>query len=82
MILIAPIKTEKAVGKMEFDNTIVFEVDMKATKQQIKSEVEKRFAVKVAKINTYLTAKGKKHALVKLAAGSKADEVAMKLKVA
>lgn len=82
MILIAPIKTEKAVGKMEFDNTIVFEVSIKATKKEIAGEFEKKFNVKVARINTYLTAKGKKHALIKLAKGFKADEVAMRLKIA
>lgn len=82
MILIAPIKTEKVVGKMEFDNTLVFEVDIKASKKDIKEEVEKRFSVKVVNVNTHITPKGKKHALIKLAEGFKADDVAMKLKIA
>ncbi len=82
MILIAPIKTEKAVGKMEFDNTMVFEVAMHATKKDIKSEFEKRFNVRVSEVNTYITSKGKKHALIKLEKEFKADEVALRLKIA
>ncbi|MBN1170332.1 50S ribosomal protein L23 [Candidatus Micrarchaeota archaeon] len=80
MILIAPIKTEKAIGKIEYDNAITFKVDRKANKADIKSEVEKLFSVKVLSVNTYHTAKGK-HALVRLTKEFKADDVATKLKM-
>jgi ribosomal protein L23 len=43
--------------------------------------VEKLFSVKVLSVNTFLTARGKKHALVKLHKDSKADDVAIKLKM-
>ncbi len=82
MILLAPIKTEKAIGKIEFENTLTFEVSMDANKAAVKSEVEKLFAVKVAHVKTFITAKGVKRALVKLAAGSKAEDVTTKLKMA
>ena len=83
MILGAPIKTEKAVGKIEFDNTVMFEIaDIRATKKQIKEEVEKRFGVKVATVNTFITPKGKKHAAVRLAQGFKAETITTKLKIA
>lgn len=82
MILIAPIKTEKAIGKIEFDNTITFEVGMDSTKSSVKGEVEKLFGVKVADVKTYITPKGTKRALVKLAAGSKAEDITTKLKMA
>ena len=81
MILIAPIKTEKAIGKIEFANTLTFEVDLSATKNSVKKEVEKLFSVKVSSVKTYITAKGAKRALVALAAGSKAEDVTTKLKM-
>lgn len=81
MILIAPVKTEKAIGKIEFDNTLTFEVDTKATKESVKKETEKLFAVKVAGVKTYITPKGKKRALIKLAKGFKAEDITTKLKM-
>lgn len=82
MILIAPIKTEKAIGKIEFDNTITFEVDQKATKDSVKKEVERLFGVKVGSVRTYIAPTGKKRALVKLAKGFKAEDITTKLKMA
>ncbi len=81
MILIAPIKTEKAIGKIEYENTLTFEVDLKATKKEIQAEAEKLFSVKVAGVRTSVTPDGKKHALIRLAEGFKADDVAAKLKM-
>ena len=80
MILLAPIKTEKAIGKIEYENALTFKVDRKARKTDIKNEVEKLFKVKVESVNTYHTAKGK-HALVRLAKEFKADDIAIKLKM-
>ncbi len=82
MILLAPIKTEKAISKIEFDNTMTFQVAMDATKDTVKQEVERLFGVKVASVRTYLTATGKKRALVKVAKGFKAEEITTKLKMA
>ena len=81
MMLVAPIKTEKAIGKIEYENTLTFEVGLRATKKGVKDEVEKLFAVKVASVQTLITSGGKKHALVKLEKGFKADDVAAKLKM-
>lgn len=82
MMLISPIKTEKAIGKIEFSNTLTFEVAMNSTKNDIKKEVEKLFAVKVASVKTLLTSAGKKRALVKLGKGFKAEDITAKLKMA
>lgn len=82
MILLAPIKTEKAIGKIEFDNTMTFQVSLDSTKETIKKEVEKLFAVKVSSVRTYLTPHGKKRAFVTLAKGFKAEEITTKLKMA
>ncbi len=80
MIIIAPIKTEKAIGKIEFENSLTFEVGRSATKKEIQDEVEKLFNVKVETVNTHHTKNGK-HALVKLKKEFKADDVAIKLKM-
>lgn len=81
MLIIAPIRTEKAVAKMEFGNTITFKVAEGATKSAIKQEVEKIFGVKVAAVRTHNLSKGGKRAVVRLAKGSKSDDVAAKLKL-
>ena len=82
MILIAPIKTEKAIAKIEFENTVTFEVAMEATKSTVKKEVEQLFGVKVAKVHMYITPTGKKRAFVTLSKQSKAEEITTKLKMA
>jgi len=81
MILIAPIKTEKSIAKIEIENSLRFIVENNATKKQIKDEVEKTFNVKVVSVNTVITPKGGKHAVVRLAKEFKADDVAAKLKM-
>ncbi|VVC02991.1 50S ribosomal protein L23 [Candidatus Bilamarchaeum dharawalense] len=81
MILLAPVKTEKAIGKIEYENTLTFVVAIGATKDAIKNEVEKLFAVKVASVRTFITPGGKKQAFVRLAKGFKADDLATKLKM-
>ncbi len=81
MFIVAPIRTEKAVAKMEFDNTMTFEVVEKATKKDVKVEVESMFGVKVDSVRMKNTPKGKKHAVVTLAKGSKTDDIAAKLKL-
>jgi len=81
MILISPIKTEKAIGKIEYENTLSFVVEKTATKNAIKAEVEKLFAVKVLSVRTAMSPIGKKHAFVRLTKEFKADDVATKLKM-
>ena len=81
MLVRYPLATEKAINSITMNNTLVFEVDMKATKKQIKDEIESRFGVKVEKVNVVITTKGKKKAYVKLAKGFSADELAARLKV-
>lgn len=50
-IIIRPIVTEKSTDLMA-DNKYTFEVDLRATKLQIKAAVEEIFNVKVQKVNT------------------------------
>ena len=74
-----PISTEKAIRIMESQNTMLFEVDILATKPQIKEEIIRLFKVKVEKVNTYITRKGKKRAYVKLDKESVAMDIANNL---
>jgi large subunit ribosomal protein L23 len=78
-ILKYPHTTEKSVSLIEKENKIVFVVDRKATKQQIKSAVEQVFNVKVQKVTTAITMQGEKKAYVKLTPQFKAIDVAVKL---
>ncbi len=51
-IIRRPIITEKGMTVKEQQRTVVFEVDPKATKMEIKEAVQKIFKVKVARVRT------------------------------
>ncbi len=51
-ILRKPLLTEKSTAQMESDNVYTFEVDRRATKDDIKSAIEQAFSVKVEKVTT------------------------------
>ena len=53
-----PLATEKALMLIESQNALVFIVDKKASKPDIKGAIEKMFKVKVAKVNTMISSKG------------------------
>ena len=74
-----PHLTEKSVGLVDEQNTLVFIVNMKASKKDIKENIEKMFNVKVEKVNTQITRKGKKKAYVKLKPEYEALDIATKL---
>ena len=74
-----PLATEKAVRLMETDNKLLFVVDMKAKKEDIKKAVENKFEVKVEKVNTYITNRGEKRAYVKLTNSFPAIDIMTKL---
>ena len=56
-VILNPLVTEKSTQQSEF-NKVVFSVPVNATKQEIKTSVEKLFSVKVKAVNTILL-KGK-----------------------
>jgi len=78
-ILKYPYLTEKSISLVEKENKIVFIVDRKATKKQIKDAFERLFEVKVEDVNTQITPKGEKKAIIKLKPEFKASDVAAKL---
>ncbi|MEK6919042.1 MAG: 50S ribosomal protein L23 [Nanoarchaeota archaeon] len=77
-MLLKPVTSEKAVRMIEGENTLVFALDRRETKEEIKKEVEKTFNVKVERVNV-INKKNEKHALVKLKKDFKAIDVATKL---
>jgi ribosomal protein L23 len=74
-----PVSTEKSTRGIETQNTLVFIVDRKATKIQIKAEIERMLSVKVAAVNTHNDVENGKKAYVRLAPGYPAIDVATKL---
>lgn len=75
-IIVHPLLTEKSIGMVEKNNTLVFIVDRRAEKQQIKWAVQRAFEVKVDNINTLIDRQGRKKAIVKLSKESKAIDIA------
>lgn len=71
--------SEKAMSNVEAKNELVFIVDRRATKAQIKEAVEKKFEVKVRGVNTLIDKKGRKKAVVRLKPESKALDIATRL---
>ena len=76
--MLKPISTEKAVRLIELNNTLLFETDRKARKEEIKKEIEETFNVKVNNINTLIHL-NKKIAYVKLDKKNPAIDIATKL---
>ncbi len=74
-----PLITEKAVKLVESENKLLFVVDLKAKKQDIKNEIEKIFNVKVEKINTLITPTGEKRAYIKLSKDNPAMDIITQL---
>jgi large subunit ribosomal protein L23 len=66
-----PLITEKGMQSNEEHNTVVFQVDPRANKLQIKQAVEVLFQVKVLEVNT-LNMQGKKKR-VRMREGKKPD---------
>ncbi|XP_031998989.1 large ribosomal subunit protein uL23-like [Hylobates moloch] len=74
-----PLTTESAMKKIEDNNTLVFIVDVKANKHQIKQAVKKLYDIDVAKVNTLIRRDGEKKAFVRLAPDYDALDVANKI---
>ena len=64
---------------MESENKLIFVVDKKATKKDIKEAIEKAYKSKVLKVNTLIDTKGKKRAYIKFSNETPAIDIATKL---
>ncbi|KAL5016701.1 hypothetical protein ScPMuIL_006290 [Solemya velum] len=74
-----PLTTESAMKKIEDNNTLVFIVDKRANKPQVKMAVKKLYDIDVAIVNTLNRPDGEKKAYVRLAPDYDALDVANKI---
>lgn len=78
-VILFPLSTEKSMRLIESENKLVFVVDRRASRQQIKSALESLYNLKIKKINVLINREGKKQAFVKLSDDSSALDVATDL---
>ncbi|XP_072506436.1 large ribosomal subunit protein uL23-like [Notamacropus eugenii] len=74
-----PLTTESTLKKTEDNNTLVFIVDVKANKYQIKQAVKKLYDIDVAKVNTLIWPDQEKKVYVPLAPDYDTLDVANKI---
>ena len=80
-MIIAPLSTEKSIRLMESENKLVFIVDIRASKQDIKEEIESLFKVKVVNVNTLIGPNAKKKAYITFSDETPAIDLATKLEL-
>ena len=78
-VIYYPLMTESASLMVERDNKLIFIVNKKAHKNDVKRAVEKLYDVKVDRITVLITPQGEKKAFVRLQQDYKASDVAIKL---
>eukprot|EP00591_Stephanopyxis_turris_P001203 CAMPEP_0195525122 /NCGR_PEP_ID=MMETSP0794_2-20130614/25369_1 /TAXON_ID=515487 /ORGANISM="Stephanopyxis turris, Strain CCMP 815" /LENGTH=142 /DNA_ID=CAMNT_0040655497 /DNA_START=58 /DNA_END=486 /DNA_ORIENTATION=+ len=76
-----PLTTESSMKLIEDSNTLVFIVDLKANKRQIKNAVRELHSIETEKVNTLITPKGLKKAYIKLHKDFDALDVANRIGV-
>jgi len=79
MVIKHPSSTEKSIRLMESENKLVFVVEKKATKAEIKKAIEETYKVKVVDVQTFIDKKGNKRAYVKFSDDTPAIDVATQL---
>lgn len=74
-----PLSTEKSIRLMESENKLIFVVNKKATKKDIKKAIEDMFKVKIDDVNTFISADGEKRAYIKFSSKNPAIDIATQL---
>ena len=74
-----PLATEKSIRLMESENKLVFVVDRRATKPEIKQAIELMFKAKVIHVNTLNSVTGEKRAYITFAKETPAIDIATSL---
>lgn len=78
-VIIHPFVTEKTMAAMERENKLEFLVRRTASKPAIKAAIERLFDAKVAEVNTKIGRDGHKHAVVRFAPETKAEDVGTRI---
>lgn len=76
-----PLTTESSMKLIEDSNTLVFIVDIKANKRQIKAAVRDLYNIECEKVNTLITPRGLKKSYVRLSKDYDALDVANRVGV-
>lgn len=74
-----PLSTEKSIRLMEAENKLIFVVNSKSTKREIKKAIEEMFKVEVKHVNTFVSAEGEKRAYVKFSQKNPAIDIATQM---
>ncbi len=78
-VILYPLMTEAASRMIETENKLVFIVNMKATKTDVRRAVEELYEVVAEKVNVLITPRGEKKAFVRLHPDYRASDVAIRL---
>ena len=78
-IIKAPLSSESAIKTVEDNNTLVFVVDSRANKKEIKQACESLYSFKPVRVNTLIRPDGTKKAYVKVPKEQEALEIANKI---
>jgi large subunit ribosomal protein L23 len=78
-VVLYPLMTESASLMVEKDNKLIFIVNPKSGKSDVKRAVEELYDVRVVRVTVQMTPRGEKKAFVKLDDAFKASDVAIKL---
>ena len=78
-VIVRMMITERASEIVEKENRLTFIVNRNATKGQIKEAIETLYEVKVVKVNTLITPRGEKKAMIKLSPEYNAADLAVRL---
>ena len=74
-----PLSTEKSIRLMESENKLVFVVDKRAKKNEIKKAIENMFKADVVSVKTLTDMSGKKRAYVEFSQKTPAIDIATQL---
>lgn len=74
-----PLSTEKSIRLMESENKLIFVVDKKSTKKEIRKAIEVMFNVEVVDVNTTINADGEKRAYIKFSPKNPAIDIATQM---
>ncbi len=74
-----PLSTEKSIRLMESENKLIFVVNKKATKKEVKKAIEEMFKVEVDNVNTFVSPEGEKKAYVKFSSKNPAIDIATQM---
>lgn len=80
-VLKYPVVTEAAIQSIIKENTLVFMVDVRANKKDIRNAFENMLKIKTKKINTLINYDGTKKAYIQLPSDNQAVTIAKRLKI-